>query len=924
MKLLETEPIEELTDRRMVLAVLGGSLAASTFLLIAGISREFIAILVLVLVVAVAFAWRGHLRLAGWLGPLAGLVVFALLMLRNMGIRDTAVLGLPVTIIAGSLMNGRRGVVVFGLASLAVVAGLGAAEWLGLAQISTGYQNSLADYLIVAVTISLTIAIQWTVVGRLDERNRRAKSELAERRQAEVKLRYLESLYRHAIDAAGAVPYYRDFRANSYTYMGEGILQLTGYSPAEMTPELWESLEQEGFPRGRLAGMSYQEAERFVEENESAAWECDYRIRTRDGQTRWVADTAVLGFDLNGELTGVVGILQDITDRKQAEENASRTAGQLAMLNDIGRAVSELTDLDAVLEMIRTQLEKVVEFDFYSVRLFDEETQMIKHMAVYENGRYWDQPDLPLTPGTHPYRVFETGESLLHLLTDEELEVFRRGSYQVVGDPHGLTASLIFAPLKKRGKTIGTLSVQRQAQNAYTHTHLALVEAVAVQVSIAIENACLFTHLQRELDERQQAEVLTNQVNLELQRRIKELYVLNTVAQAGASLRSEDELLEITVETLYRSLYPDILGVALWDEADGLLRTHPRANRGLPPGIDQTQMTARLHQGIVGEVAATRRPYRLADIHDPAYLPLDPAIKSEVCVPILAGEKLVGVLNVESRQPDMFTEADENLLATIAGQLAAAIERLRAEQALRNLNASLERRVAERTAELQAANRELESFSYTVSHDLRTPLRGINGYARILQDEFSEYLPLEARSYLERVAFSASKMSRLIDDLLSFARIGRKEMQKQRVDLNQTVGEVIEALSPETADRQIAWQVGPLPTVLADQALIQLVYANLVGNAVKYTRGRSPACIALGSFVRHNEIIYFVRDNGAGFDMQYAGKLFGVFQRLHREDEFEGTGIGLATVQRIIQRHGGRIWAEAEPDKGATFYFTLA
>jgi signal transduction histidine kinase len=266
------------------------------------------------------------------------------------------------------------------------------------------------------------------------------------------------------------------------------------------------------------------------------------------------------------------------------------------------------------------------------------------------------------------------------------------------------------------------------------------------------------------------------------------------------------------------------------------------------------------------------------------------------------------------------------------------IRRLRAENTelrqaqatISRLNEELEQRVRERTHELSranqelaAANQDLESFSFSVSHDLRAPLRAVRGFCQLYLDEYGGSIPAQGRPLLDRVAQGSERMSQLIEDLLSFARFSRQPLQKRRLSLRPILERVIAELQGKQV-RPAEVRIGELPECEGDEALMEQVLVNLLSNAFKFTRDRNPAVIEVGSRREGGQVIYFVRDNGAGFDMKYAGKLFGVFQRMHSTEEFEGTGVGLSIVHRVIGRHGGRIWAEAAPGQGATFLFTLA
>jgi light-regulated signal transduction histidine kinase (bacteriophytochrome) len=293
-------------------------------------------------------------------------------------------------------------------------------------------------------------------------------------------------------------------------------------------------------------------------------------------------------------------------------------------------------------------------------------------------------------------------------------------------------------------------------------------------------------------------------------------------------------------------------------------------------------------------------------------------------VPLKTQHGIIGVMAIQTYAPDIrLREEHKDLLMFVSTQIANAIERQQALGEIQQLNSRLEQRVAERTAQLESTNRELESFSYSVSHDLRAPLRAIRGYSQIIMSDHAAQVPGEVREHLGKVIEGAQQMNELIEALLSLSRMSRGQLNKTRVDLTALARTHAEVLSQNDAGRTVTFHIGEGLSAYADEKLINIVLQNLLGNAWKYTARVPIAHIEFGKQQQDDGGAFFVRDNGIGFDMKYSDKLFGAFQRLHPVDEFPGHGIGLATVLRIINRHGGRVWAESKTNAGATFYFSL-
>lgn len=697
--------------------------------------------------------------------------------------------------------------------------------------------------------------------------------DISGREEAQAALRESEERFRTAFEQA-AVGIAHVSLAGDFLRLNQRFCDIIGYTQEEMQHLTFQDIS---YPEDLPTDLHYS---RLVLSGQIKTHVTEKRYLCKDGSSVWSNLTASLVREPSGEPKYFMAVIEDISDRKKAEEEIKRINERFALAT-------------------RSASMGVWEWDLQRNELIWDE-QMLRLYGLQKEeflGAYqaWVQ-------GVHPEDKSRG---------DEEVQQALRGEKEFDTEFRVLWPNGTLRHIKGYGY------VMRNAGG----------------------EPLRMTGVNYDITERKEAE--------EARRRYAaRLEGVQAIDRAILAAQSPEAIGLATLKRL-RQLIPYQSGsVILFDFANGVAHcaaVETDINLGMESGstiaLSQFSEPDILRLGPVRYIEdialQTPRPPVLDRL-------LAEGIRCTISAPLLVQGQLLGELNLAATTAQAFEPEHLEIVREVADQLAIATHQSRLHQSLERHAEELEDRVMARTAELTAANKELEAFSYSVSHDLRAPLRSIDGFSRILLEEYAENLPEDGKRYLNLVRSNTQQMGELVDDLLAFSRLGRHPLNKQAVAPADLARHALDDLRSEQNGRTIDVQIGDLPLCQGDPALLKQVFANLLANALKYTRTREWARIEVGFLPLPGslpgpllsrkdtlpsspeaEIVYFVRDNGVGFDMRYADKLFGIFQRLHRAEEYEGTGVGLAIVQRIINRHGGRVWAEAELDKGATFFFTI-
>ncbi|MBT3313395.1 MAG: PAS domain S-box protein [Anaerolineae bacterium] len=608
-------------------------------------------------------------------------------------------------------------------------------------------------------------------------------------------------------------------------------------------------------------------------------------------------------FDVDGEAVSIMGIVRDVTESRQVEDDLQKRASELASLNALADEVSKNLSLDEVisaglhgmLEAIRSDLA------FFFLR---EDERLILKSVVPSNAKVRLE-DIP------EHRV---GECMCGLAVREKKAIYSRNIFtdlRCTWNECKKAGMRSFAalPLISDGDVIGVIGLASDEERDF-EAQAEFQETLTSTIAISLRNALLYEQAQQ---------------------RLKELTSIHETAQQLQVLQTTETLSQTLIRILEKNLNYEYGAILLLDAQDKKLIPFALSEQGrnlefveMDKAYILSQRT-QVGKGITGWVAQTGKSVRLGDVReDERYLPLRSEIRSELCVPLHIGDQIIGVINTETSKTNAYTELDQRVLETIAAQIVVAIQNARLLEQIQGQTAELEQRVKERTRELSTANKELESFTYSVSHDLRAPLRAISGFAEIIKVRHKLSLNEEGQHYFDNIVDASKRMGRLIDDLLSYSRLGRTSVQQNPVPLAGVLADIIKDMQDylDELHGTITIPEG-LPIVMGNRTILSQIFTNLLENAITYRKTDTPPQVEITHQIEGEQVIIKVCDNGIGIPAEHQEKIFAIFQRLHRDEEYPGTGIGLATVKKSVELLAGVVWVESKVEEGSRFFVKL-
>ena len=738
------------------------------------------------------------------------------------------------------------------------------------------------------------------------EREVRESASRREHRSAEAALRENQERLRLAVDSARIGLWDFDVRTGQSHYSASWR-RVFGYEADALTGSLaeWNEMVHPDDRESvvRTTRESFRDAA-----SQTASYQAEFRLRHRDGRYRWVLSRAKVLLDAAGQPSRMLGAHIDVTERKSAEM-------VMASENRVLERIAGGNPLAAILEELCRSFETIASGLWCSVLLLDDDGIHLRHGAAPSLPAAYSQAIDGMTIGPAAGSCGTAAFRRAAVVVADTATDPLWADFRALAREHGLRSCWSTPILAPDGAVLGTFAVYYTEPRLPTADELEVNRRASSIASLAIQHTRAVAAL------RQQS---------------SRLQVLHEIDQAVLAAQSAPAVADAVLVHVARLVPCQRAGILVVNDPHDdpvVLATYPPGVADIRPGV---RLRATPMRDEILQTLRSGRAYRLDDLTPLVGMPAHEALlaaglRSGLSVPLIAQDELIGVLNLWADRPAAFTSAHEAVARELAAPLAIAIRQVSLRAEIERHAAELEQRVRQRTADLEAANRELDAFSYSVSHDLRAPLRVIDGFTVALGDDYAGVLDTQGRGYLERVRTGVDRMRQLIDDLLGLSRISRSQLDLRPVDLSALARATAAELRQADPSRQVEFVIAPDLTADGDPRLLGVMLANLLDNAWKYTSKHPTARIELGrcppgptAAAPPAPPVFFVRDDGAGFDPAQADKLFGAFQRLHSTSDFEGTGIGLATVQRIVRRHGGRIWAEAAVERGAIFYFTLA